>query len=350
MNPGRTAHRRGFTLVELLVVIAIIGILVALLLPAIQSAREAARRTQCQNNLKQIGLALLNHENSFKVFPTGGNVIWPRIEDYLSDSQTVTNPADRKGIPNGANKQGLGWAFQILPFLEEGAVHGIHSTEQIQQTSIAIYNCPSRRGATQCDFGVFAWLTDYAAAQPGSNPDETVVENRAGQFWGLPSCGNYGCVDGVKPGMEFWGVTVRTNYILAITLPGRPTSPPKSVPGLPSAVRSNRIQDGTSKTFVVAEKRLNPDRYLGGDWHDDRGWSDGWDPDTMRSTLFPLMPDGDYTQLGDRNSGYCFGSPHPAGINATFADGSVRLLSYDIEQIMFNRLAHRADGQQVDLN
>src|ERR1700704_3934696 len=114
--------RDGFTLVELLVVIAIIGILVALLLPAIQSAREAARRTQCKNHLKQIGLGVLHHVDSFKFFPTGGTVYSPEISDYIVN-----------GRPLGSDKQGLGWAYQILPYLEESAIKGITTEADLQQ-------------------------------------------------------------------------------------------------------------------------------------------------------------------------------------------------------------------------
>src|SRR5450755_1750874 len=111
--PKERAMRRGFTLVELLVVIAIIGILVALLLPAIQAAREAARRTQCKNNEKNIGLAILNHVDTFKVFPTGG-------ARYLQTGFGIEQNIEG-GKPLGPDRQGLGWAFQILPFMEETA-------------------------------------------------------------------------------------------------------------------------------------------------------------------------------------------------------------------------------------
>src|SRR5262245_53168416 len=103
-NRNHLTWSRGFTLVELLVVIAIIGILVALLLPAIQAAREAARRTQCVNQLRQMILAIENHVSAHEIYPTGGIEPWPLIEDY-----------SQGGKPFGAKKQGLSWAFQILP-------------------------------------------------------------------------------------------------------------------------------------------------------------------------------------------------------------------------------------------
>ena len=91
----------GFTLVELLVVIAIIGVLVALLLPAVQSAREAARRTQCVNNIKQMMLGMQNHESAKKAFPSGGVAPWPRIEDFLSDSKQGIENTNTTGTPLG---------------------------------------------------------------------------------------------------------------------------------------------------------------------------------------------------------------------------------------------------------
>ena len=121
------------------------------------------------------------------------------------------------------------------------------------------------------------------------------------------------------------------------------------------------IEDGTSKTLLIGEKRLASSRYETGDWHDDRGWSDGWDPDTIRSTAFPvrqdvIVPSDDQalaTAAGgsgvNRFYGFCFGSAHPGGINMSFADGSVHTINYDVDALVFNQLGHRADGAAVSL-
>ena len=145
------ALRSGFTLVELLVVIAIIGVLVALLLPAVQAARESARRSQCTNNLKQIGLGFLNHESTHKFLPSSGWSPW-----HVGDVEM--------GV--GRTQPG-GWMYQILPYIEQQGLHRIPSdgnklaiTAQqkanavtLQTTPVETFNCPSRRAAQSLAFG-----------------------------------------------------------------------------------------------------------------------------------------------------------------------------------------------------
>jgi len=348
LKQQRPNHLSGFTLVELLVVIAIIGILVALLLPAVQAARESARRLECQNKVKQLGLAMHNHVSALRVFPTGGAVAWPELQDYLSDSQTSNNPT---GKPNGPAKQGLSWLFQLLPYLEENAVHDIRTQTQIEQTPIALYFCPSRRAPTQHP-SIRTWLNDYAAASPASTNAMQIMLGNGGfnsnEFWGNSDPWDFND----SPPYTHWGVIIRTPWDV---LPDR-RSPrvPNISPAQP--IEFKRITDGTSNTLVAGEKRLRPARYLEGEWHDDRGWSDGWDPDTIRFAAYPIAPDANCdSSLGpvcqqspelDR-FGLMFGSAHSAGINAMFADGSIRVLSYDINRGILNSLAHRADGAIV---
>lgn len=199
-----TGAQRAFTLVELLVVVAIIGILVALLLPAVQSAREAARRTQCKNQLKQIGLATQNFHDTYGYFPLGGTEPHPVFENYFEGNK-----------PNGPLKQGLGWAYQILPYLEAATVQAaaINATGSadaktiaLQEIPIPLFNCPSRRGPTRSSSPVstptggevFPWLVDYAAAYAGPTRSEdptsfdqylAAPHNHVGAlFFGCPGC------------------------------------------------------------------------------------------------------------------------------------------------------------------
>ncbi len=345
---------RGFTLVELLVVIAIIGILVALLLPAVQAAREAARRSQCSNNLKQIGLAMLNHESAIGTFPSGGDVPWPLIENYLADTRSVPNAADRKGPPNGAETQGLGWPFQILSYIEHGAVRDISTQQELNVISVPMYNCPSRRGQTRWvgSASLGTWLIDYAAVTPGRTVPAVVTDSnlKEGDFWGWSAinlCDNGGennpCVNRVRANLTFHGIIVRANYDFQ-------KNPPGPV-GNTKPTRMAQITDGTSNTIAVSEKRLHPSLYeTGDDWHDDRGWTAGWDGDTVRATYYPIGPDQDSTtaNINNRNYGFCLGSAHSAGVFALFGDGSVHTITYDVDRVVLNRLGHRDDGEIVD--
>jgi prepilin-type N-terminal cleavage/methylation domain-containing protein len=352
---------RGFTLVELLVVIAIIGILIALLLPAIQAAREAARRTQCKNQVKQMILSMHNHVDAHKVFPSGGIYPWPTIENYVTPSGAAYGPED----------QGLSWAFQILPYLEEGSVHGLRKTTQIEQTSIPHYFCPSRRGPTKDTVNLTAaYLMDYAAAVPArsrgqlqkiaptanydtfylakaANAPDTAGCSRE-EFWGYRGgpihADGFQAAQPVAGYAGFLGVIVRSNRWVY----GDPNNPKKT--GFYTPITFAKITDGSSNTLVVGEKFLMPSTYSVGTWHDDKGWADGWDPDTLRCTICQFMADRELSTTIDegRVAGYRFGSAHSSGATFGFADASVQFLSYDIDQEIFNRMGNRMDDELIN--
>ncbi|TWU28345.1 DUF1559 domain-containing protein [Bythopirellula polymerisocia] len=358
-----TNERHGFTLVELLVVIAIIGILVALLLPAIQAAREAARRTDCRNRLKQMGLAIQNHVSTQRVFPTGGVGVYPDIANFVAG-----------GRPFGPDKQGLNWCYQILPYLEQGAIQGLTTQVELQAQSIPLYVCPSRRtvSAASSNASILGdqqvFLIDYAAVQPctddcppGSpgcatpvpyNPQDSVPLTRDGyvknqlSFWG----GKNGEVAGIvsKNNQVYDGVIVRSAWDYQNKIFTNNSRP----------IKFAQITDGTSNTFLLGEKYVRTDLYEGGSKSDDKGWIDGWDPDAIRSTCFQPYSDGDGYQFQPNNGPgdffgrdrdvYYFGSAHPGGLNGIFADGSVRSIGFDVDILLFNALGTRDRGEVVD--
>jgi prepilin-type N-terminal cleavage/methylation domain-containing protein len=369
--------RRAFTLVELLVVIAIIGILVGLLLPAIQAAREASRRTQCQSHLKNIGLAVLNHVDVRKVFPTGG-------ARYVQAGFGIEQNLD-SGRPLGPDKQGLGWGFQILSYIEETAAYQIKTTPELSQVVVPIFVCPSRRPATTSyspAFGVIATI-DYAGAVPCTDreyqrrrgifpqydPQKYVpftsasISNLASSFNGGTSSG------GTEPRNNtiYDGVIVRSSWRY---LSGGGNAPWVGEPAAmaPQPVKIAKITDGTSKTMLIAEKYVRSDNYVSdreNHYSYDRGWSDGWDADQMRSTCFLPVRDGDSTgwdgpiltkYFGDDFSTGAvagvynvlqFGAPHTGGVNAVCSDGSVHTVSFDIDVVVFNSLGTR-NGQALN--
>jgi prepilin-type N-terminal cleavage/methylation domain-containing protein len=290
-------HRDGFTLIELLVVIAIIAVLAALMLPAVQAAREAARRSQCTNNLRQIGLAFHNHHDLLRFFPTAGG-------DW------GTPPTYTNGSPAVLNKQGAGWGFQILPHMEGQAAWqgGTATTDNARQrvavgTVFPIFFCPSRRAPT-----TIAYADTYISQGPND-----LVTHALGDY----ASNNLNDGNGV----------IRANAF-----------------GTPLGIVD--IRDGTSTTLLVSEKRLN--LYYAGQGNrsdDNEGYSGGNDWDTMRSANMTPAPD---TNAPTTENGFAnFGSSHRAGINVLLADGSVRHVSYSVDATVFARLGTRADGQPI---
>ncbi|QDT73565.1 DUF1559 domain-containing protein [Lacipirellula limnantheis] len=357
-------HPRGFTLVELLVVIAIIGVLVALLLPAVQAAREAARRSQCKNNLKQLGLSVLNFESAKRTFPGGGAIINPNIVDYLE-----------AGKPVGPEKQGLGWQYQILPYLEQGPLANVTTKADLQSTVVPGYYCPSRRTATKVQDVVSpalqVTLTDYAAVVPCGYTDFTLQTRRWPINSGQPGAptqdsralrrtylfGGSSSTDilAIPSNKAYMGVIVRAYWQV---IAGRTGKSWQRVVDTPPLTELQHVADGTSNTMLAGEKFVRPDMYEGNSASDDRGWTDGWDPDTMRSTGFPPLQDSLSGTTGgplEDLYGYeadvvNFGSAHAGGFNCVFVDGAVHTIPYEVDSLLFDRLGDRQDGEVVDLN
>jgi prepilin-type N-terminal cleavage/methylation domain-containing protein/prepilin-type processing-associated H-X9-DG protein len=277
------ARRRGFTLIELLVVLAILSTLMGLLLPAVQKVREAAARVQCQNNLRQIGLAFHNHHDTHRFFPSGG---W----DWFTPPNYVN------GQPAVGADQRAGWGFQVLPYLEGDNVWRAGPAVAVG-TPHKVFFCPSRRGPQ-----TVTYADNYNPRLTGSTVTHALCDYAASNREGT-------------------GVVRRF---------------------LPT--RMSDVADGTSNTLLVGEKRLNL-RFLGQPQDDDNeGYTAGWNEDTVRRTARPPAPD--YSDVvGD--GGNLFGSSHPAKMNAVFADGSVRTVGYAIDRAVFDALGNKSDGRAI---
>jgi prepilin-type N-terminal cleavage/methylation domain-containing protein/prepilin-type processing-associated H-X9-DG protein len=356
MRINRLQHRHpAFTLVELLVVIAIIGILVALLLPAIQAAREAARRSQCKNNLKQLALGCLNHVDTQKFLPTGG---WGWY--WVGDPD--------RGY--GKDQPG-GWMYNILTYIEEGNLHDSgkdgdpnvatgpqrQAAQKLISTPVAMINCPSRRQAIGYPYlnpngsGIFNSLVptvagrlDYAA-----NSGTVWVEPTFGDPTIFPP--NYQALVGNPPSFTTWwsdNVKKREQSTGVREFTG--------ISYQRSEVSLRQITDGTSKTYLIGEKALRTGFYdTGTDNGDNETWCTGFNNDCFRKTangppnaLTALPPLQDAPNLDQNVEVLSFGSVHSGGMNMAFCDGSVHTISYDIDWQVHRDLGDRADGNATD--
>ena len=346
--------KTAFTLVELLVVITIIGILVGLLLPAVQAAREAARRLQCTNNLKQIGLAALGHEQALGFLPSGGWGTW---------AGEPTRGFDRR--------QPGSWLYNILPWMELQTLHDLGIDEglprsglgqqterpgisQCVSTAVTTFICPSRRKAIVFPFSaVDTWPFRNVYPQPEG----------CGRSDYAASCGD----------MVFWATTMGPSNLArgdsmtdAMWLAFESNYPGGIATGVVfrrSIVRLRDIEDGASNTYLAGEKYVPPDCYYDGTGvGDDQSWNASFCYDVTRwcgmavmstdqltiaytctDTLMTPRPDtpGVVTL-------WAFGGAHSGSFSMVFCDGSVHPIGYSIDLETHHRLGNKADGLVID--
>jgi prepilin-type N-terminal cleavage/methylation domain-containing protein len=316
--------RRAFTLVELLVVIAIIGVLVALLLPAIQAAREAARRSQCSNNLKQMGLAMHNYHDTYNSFPAGA---WVFNAAGTAPTPSTTDCTDTHG-------RRAPWSVVILPFMELQSLYEMSdmTAQFVCSNAEAPTTGPNRE----------VWRTRVATYQCPSFPARSNPNNHSnyyGVMGGGPDALSY-CVTN-NPGRRFW-----RNGALYQN----------------SSIRMADLTDGTANTFLVGEQRY---QLLDGGRSDNHwlGWAstNRSDPGGVTGTLaaaqlpiniFDGHGDTFDTTFGALPTGQglhqrSFGSYHPGGCHFVMADGTVRFLTENIDLNLYYYLAIRDDGQAI---
>ena len=321
-----SARGRGaFTLIELLVVIAIIGILIALLLPAVQAAREAARIAQCQNHLKQLALACLEHEETHGHFPTGGwGWAW------------APHPDRGFGI-----RQTGGWGYSVLPFLELESLHQLGaggSDAEIMATNkarigtpVSIWNCPSRRAARTYPIDPNSGI--WFIHQPLLSDRLTVsirndyAANGGQQIVGF-SIGPGSLADGDSGKYTFPSLANHTG-----------------ITANRSMIRLSDVTDGLTSTYLLGEKYVNPDFYATGVClGDDQNPYNGDDRDIVRFTGGDFPPTQDTPGLG---YSWNFGSAHSGGFNMALCDGSVRMINYSIDTQIHTWLGNRRDGRVI---
>ncbi len=334
-NATTECNRRklGFTLAELLVVIAIIGILVQLLLPAIQAARERARKVECANHIKQLSIASLLHVDAHGYFPTGG---WSG--NFVGDPN--------RGY--GRNQPG-GWPFSVLSYIGESTARdsAVGSTltvaalspslANLYQTTPTIFHCPSRRVAKLYPFvtsGSWAWAPRVVKGVlnlPGTTKIDFAANSgdaihHAANTLGGENMWTPEGYEGLANGLQLWTDTSDPNSKFFQS----------GVMFYRSKVRPAQITDGLSNTYLIGEKFMDPNSYedinaingmgimgdnesawVGYEWDNHRV---AWQPNSL-SAAFDYQPQQDQMDVGGP-AVWGFGSAHPGSLNMSFCDGS----------------------------
>ncbi len=307
------------TLIELLVVIAIIGVLVALLLPAIQAAREAARRSSCLNNMRQIGLAVHNYVNSRRALPAG----------YEFKILADTSIGNHGAVVNG-------FFTLILPYLEESVIHDTYDYTQgydhlvnqpVVNTPVPLYQCPSTPG----------------------NRQMKIVNNLAFYALGVPDQGRTG------QATDYFGIRVvvdketkRFKGVFRAIFPLSPMFEPEQ------PLKLSQITDGTSRTILLVEAGGRPERYANGQPLGAQNYYAGTWAGVNGEMFYAIDPKvttapaaGDcFLNCNNFYTPYSF---HPGGVDMTLCDGSARFLPNEIDFNLWSALAQPDDGQAITL-
>src|SRR5262245_12560399 len=360
MNIQRRRRIRAFTLIELLVVIAIIAVLVALLLPAVQQAREAARRTQCKNNMKQIGLALMNYESTFNRLPPASNVPWGR-------RGTDDAHMDYTG-PFGPN-----WAIAILPFIEQQALYDNFNTNSFPGVFIGVPTGTPPAGVDGFDGRVLVGSTIPTYQCPSDANNQTFYLNASvpGSVNGWAR-GNYGVTAGYEDYDHVAGGAVFASSKKQVAGANGLSSSPMMSSNYGAKI--GEVRDGMSNTAMVGEWRAglsaidprgvwamgfpgasivnagrgsynpSPNNMLGG------LPADGGDE--LQDGALYCSPANAALGMGCTTSGTLMTSAmarsmHAGGVNMCFGDGSVRFIINQIDELNWCRLLSKADGQII---
>ncbi len=315
-----STKRIGFTLIELLVVIAIIAILIALLLPAVQQAREAARRSQCKNNLKQFGLAIHNYHDAFNQFPIGGTMNVPRTAPNIS------------------------WAVRTLPYLEQSALYNqlnmsaanvpeqtLSSGKRAREHQVPVFRCPSDSNPSILKDGTTDYAQSSYTASLGSQ--RTPSDNS--------SCNPFltAYTQPLLPSNADYGRTIQLGALSGVFGQG----------GVSVALYD--VTDGGSNTLLIGETLSNCHAYKTGWWPNNSRATTG-------STSAPIneftpcensrrITDPNCNVTTNHNYAWGFKSEHTGGAHFALVDGSVRFISENINHSSFQSLGGRADGKTV---
>ena len=318
----------GFTLIELLVVIAIIAILIALLLPAVQQAREAARRSQCKNNLKQIGLALHNYHDTFNVFP------------YGNDAAATTVANNPTLFPLVKNQ--TGWV-QLLPYFDQAPLYNTINASAAMGRWVSSSGKPLAGGGPTAANATASSTRLNALLCPSDSGKEI--------FGGFD--GNYGCETGVVSYKSTYGFSGSGQPSTLWSNIGTTT---RTFFGAESNTKIRDITDGTTNTVAIVETTLNVYDGITGSWACTQHVGSGIDFANLNGQRkindwdccgWTGTPWGTKNPAGTLGEWGTPGSLHTGGMHAVLGDGSVRFISENLDGTTRQRLGYIADGNTV---